>query len=39
MSGPTFEIVKVVPTDAYKADETVLYEVTHMLAKTPGFVG
>ena len=36
MSRPTFEIVRVVATDAYIADPTAIHEVAGMLTKTPG---
>ena len=34
--SPTFEILKVVASDAYIADPTVIHEVAGILAKTPG---
>ncbi|GJE88292.1 hypothetical protein PsYK624_043750 [Phanerochaete sordida] len=39
MSGPTYEIVKVVASDAYLADASVINEVAALLSKTPGFLG
>ena len=39
MSGPTYEIVKVVASDAYRADASVINEVAALLAQAPGFLG